>query len=257
MNLVSIVTPVYNAEKFINKCIASVLNQTYPNWEMILVDDCSPDNSSEIILEYAQKDDRIKYHKLKKNGGAGVARNQAISMATGRYLAFLDSDDFWHPAKLEKQIEFLKEKNAPAVYSQYYIFNQTIGKPTHIVKSPERVDFKKMQKNDYIGFLTFLLDTKKTGKPMMPTIRRRQDWAYKLIVFKPGFYALGIQEPLAYYRVGNESLSSNKFRLLKYNFGVFRNVLGYSFVKSIVKMAVFLCHYFYFKAISKEKIINN
>lgn len=254
---VSIITPVYNAEKYISKCIESVLNQTHQNWEMLLVDDCSPDNSADIILNYAKKDDRIKYHKLTVNSGAGVARNKAIEIAKGRYLAFLDSDDFWHTLKLEKQLAFIKNKNAAAVYSQYYIYDQNTGGPTYVVKSPRQVDFNTMQKNDYIGFLTFLMDTKITGKPLMPTIRRRQDWAYKLIVFRPGHSALGIQEPLAYYRVGNESLSSNKLKLVKYNFGVFRNVLKYSWPKSFVKMMIFLAHYFHFKATSREKVINS
>jgi len=255
-NLVSIITPVYNSEKYIKTCIDSVIEQTYPNWEMILVDDCSPDNSRKIILDYAQKDHRIIYQRLKENGGAGVARNVGIQMSQGRYLSFLDSDDFWHPEKLKKQIEFLKDNDIGAVYSQYYIYDHNLKRPTYLIQSPKRVDYAKMQKNDYIGFLTFLIDSEKTGKPFMPTIRRRQDWAYKLIIFKQGITALGIQEPLAFYRVGNESLSSNKLKLIKYNFGVFRKVLGYSWIKSFYNMVIFLTHYFHFKTFAKKKIIN-
>ena len=192
---------------------------------MILVDDCSTDQSKQIISKYVKKDRRIKYIKLNKNRGAGEARNKAIEVSIGRYIAFLDSDDFWSKEKLEKQIIFLKKNKVGAVFSQYYIFNRNL-ETTHIIKSPKKTNFKNMQKNDYIGFLTFLIDTKKTGKPLMPSIRRRQDWAYKLIILKPGIEALSLQEPLAYYRVGNQSLSSNKLKLLKYNFNVFRKIMA-------------------------------
>ncbi len=254
IELVSIITPVYNSQNFLSQCIESVLSQTYKDWEMILVDDCSLDDSRKVILNYVKEDNRIKYIRLDKNGGAGVARNKAIEASKGKYLAFLDSDDFWHKDKLKKQITFLKTNNVGAVFSQYYIFNSKIEQPTHLIKSPKKADFNTMQKNDYIGFLTFLIDTEKTGKPLMPTIRRRQDWAFKLIIFKLGIKAYGIQEPLAYYRVGNQSLSSNKIKLLRYNFAVFRDILEYSWIKSILKMHIFLFHYFLFKATSKATV---
>lgn len=255
--LVSIITPVYNSEKFIPQCINSVLSQTYNHWEMILVDDCSVDQSKEIISYYAKKDSRIKYIRLNKNLGAGIARNKAIEASVGRYIAFLDSDDFWHKDKLEKQIAFMKKNDVGAVFSQYYIYDERKGGITHLIESPRNTNFASMQKNDYIGFLTFMIDTKKTGRPLMPSIRRRQDWAFKLIIFKSGTKAKGIQEPLAYYRVGNQSLSSNKFKLLKYNFAVFREVLGYSKMKSSFKMVVFLLHHFLFKATSRIKTYNS
>lgn len=254
LGLVSIITPVYNSQDFLIQCIESVLSQSYQDWEMILVDDCSTDQSEEIILNYANADQRIKYYKLDKNSGAGVARNKAIQISKGRYLAFLDSDDFWHGDKLKKQLTFLKEKNVGAVFSQYYVFDSKTAQPIYLVKSPIQADFNTMQKNDYIGFLTFLIDTEKTGKPLMPTIRRRQDWAFKLIIFKQGIKAYSIQEPLAYYRVGNQSLSSNKIKLLKYNFAVFRDILGYSWIKSIIKIHIFLFYYFLFKATSKVAV---
>tara|TARA_R110002111_G_scaffold67600_1_gene109945 strand:- start:5 stop:382 length:378 start_codon:yes stop_codon:yes gene_type:complete len=118
---VSIITPVFNAELYVRQCVESVLIQSYENWEMIFCDDCSTDKSVEIIEEFAKKDSRIKLLLCETNGGAGVARNKAIKHASGRYVAFLDCDDFWHEQKLEKQLKFLKQKDLGIVYSQYFI----------------------------------------------------------------------------------------------------------------------------------------
>lgn len=252
---VSIITPVYNAQEYIANCIESVLGQTYQNWELILVDDCSMDDSVSILMEYKNIDPRIKLYVSEKNIGAGAARNLGIKSAKGRYLAFLDIDDFWHKDKLEKQLIYMRKKQVAAVYSQYYIYDQKVNKVTYRVVPPNKVNFNKMQKNDYIGFLTFMIDTEKVGKPLMPTIRKRQDWAYKLLILKEGEEAHCIQEPLAYYRVGNQSLSSNKFKLIKHNFGVFRKILGYSKLKAIFKMGLFLTFHLIFKITSRKKVV--
>src|SRR5690606_31386005 len=122
--MISIITPVFNSEKYIGQCIDSVLNQTYANWEQILVDDCSADNSIEIIQEYAQKDQRIKYHRLEKNSGAGVARNKAIELANGRFIAFLDADDYWAKDKLHVQIDTMIETGTPLSYTSYYVVDE-------------------------------------------------------------------------------------------------------------------------------------
>jgi len=251
---VSIITPAYNSENFISKAMDSVINQTYKDWEMLIVDDFSEDSTVKIVKEYLNKDNRIKLFQQKENKGAGHARNLAIEKSKGRYIAFLDSDDFWETEKLEKQLSFLKKRNCSIVYSQYFIFDSISEKSTFKVVPPNTTDFKRMQRNDYIGFLTLLLDCEKVGKPLMPTIRKRQDWAFKLLILKKGFIAHCVPEPLAYYRVGNQSLSSNKFKLLKYNFTVFRTVLGYTKLKSTIKLGIFLLYYFIFKFISKEKV---
>lgn len=252
--LVSIITPVYNSENYIEQTIASVLAQTYTNWEQIFVDDCSSDNSEELIKSYQEKDARFKYHRLATNSGAGVARNKAIDLAKGRFIAFLDADDFWHPEKLERQLTVMQEERVPLVYSQYYVVKGASNDPEHIICSPEHTSYKKMLCNDYIGFLTLMYDTEVIGKQFMPEIRRRQDWAYKLKLLKNISHGYGIQEPLAYYRVGNSSLSSNKFKLLKYNFAIYHEVLGFSKIKSSFYMINFLAHYFFYKSTSKKKI---
>lgn len=251
---VSIITPVYNSEKFIKQCIDSVLSQNYTDWELILSDDCSTDSSVEIIHEYLRRDKRIKLIQSVTNNGAGIARNQAIKQAAGRYIAFLDCDDFWHEQKLSKQLEYIRKNNLELVFSQYYVVEGDSNLPNFKICSPKTVTYKRMLCNDYIGFLTLLYDTKRIGKILMPEIRRRQDWAYKLKLLKSLKIAHGIQEPLAFYRIGNSSLSSNKIKLLKYNFKIYHEELGYSWLNSILRMINFLVHYFYYKAVSKKKV---
>ena len=123
-NLVSIITPSYNSSKYIRETIKSVLSQSYSNWEMIIIDDCSIDNSIEIIKGYSEKDNRIKLIRMTKNSGPAIARNKGIEMAKGKYIAFLDADDLWLPQKIEKQIQFMKEKNLTVTYSSYHTIDE-------------------------------------------------------------------------------------------------------------------------------------
>lgn len=253
MNLVSIITPVYNSEKFLANNIASVQAQTYTNWEHILVDDCSTDDSVKIIEEYASLDNRVKLIKLSKNSGAGVARNTAIEVAKGKFIAFLDADDYWHKDKLNKQIAYMLHHDCSFSYTQYYIVEGK-SEPKYLVQSPDIVSYKSILKNGYIGCLTAIYDAEKIGKHYMPVVRKRQDWLLWINILKKIGHAYGIQEPLAYYRVGNKSLSNNKFRLLKYNFNVYHKELGMSYAISVWRMGVFLIHYFYFKSFKIKKL---
>lgn len=253
MNLVSIITPVYNSEKFLEECIQSVVSQAYENWEHILVDDCSTDDSVKIIEKYASLDNRVKLIKLSKNSGAGFARNTAIEVAKGKFIAFLDADDYWHKDKLNKQIAYMLRRDCSFSYTQYYIVEDK-SEPKYIVHSPDVVSYKSILKNGYIGCLTAIYDADKIGKHYMPTVRKRQDWILWINILKKIGHAYGIQEPLAYYRVGNKSLSNNKFRLVKYNFNVYHKELGMSYIFSVWRMAVFLIHYFYFKIFKIKKL---
>lgn len=254
-NKVSIITPVFNAEKYLSICIDSVIAQSYQDWELILCDDCSSDGSVGLIEAYAFKEERITLIKSPINQGAGVARNKALELAGGRFIAFLDCDDFWHPEKLEKQLNFLNQGGFALVFCQYFVVIGNSKEPKYIIRSPKKVSYRRMLCNDYIGFLTVLYDTVHIKKQFMPEIRRRQDWAYKLKLLEKVDFAYGIQEPLAFYRVGNSSLSSNKLKLLKYNFSVYNNELGYSKLASFALMIIFLFHYFQYKFTSK-KIVN-
>lgn len=250
---VSIITPVYNSSKYIRECINSTIGQSFTDFEHILVDDCSMDDSVQIIEDYAKKDKRIKLIRLKKNGGAGVARNTAIEAAKGRFIAFLDSDDFWHKEKLNIQVDFMLKNDYAFSYSQYYIVDEN-SKPQKLVKSPSKVGYDAILRNGYIGCLTAMYDAQKIGKYYMPLIRKRQDWVLWIKILKDVRTAHGIQQPLSYYRVGNESLSNNKFKLIKYNFSVFHKVLGMSQLESIYRMIVFLFSYFKFKLMSIVKV---
>ena len=213
--LVSVIIPVYNADWIIKETILSVLNQTYNNLELILVDDCSSDRSAAIIHKMIEFDNRIKYFKLEKNSGAAVARNRGIRESHGRYIAFLDSDDLWLPEKLEVQLSLMKEKDVAFVYSAI----KMIDKDGNITKDstyvPERLNYKTILKRTYIATSSVLLDTSKIGEFQMPLRRSGQDYATWLMLLRRIDYAYGVQKPLVMYRNSPGSLSSNKFASLK------------------------------------------
>ncbi len=229
--LVTIITPSFNCSKFIEETIKSVQSQTYKNWEMVIVDDCSTDNSIDIIKSLMKTDERIKLYQQRWNGGPAVARNVAIEHAKGRYIAFLDSDDLWLSEKLEKQINFLHKKNAALVYCAYQKMSET-GEDRGEVIPPESVDYKDMLKSNFIGCLTALYDTKKINKCYMPIISKRQDHALWLSILKKSPRAYAIQDVLARYRVMENSVSSNKVMAAKYQWRIYREVEKLPFWKS-------------------------
>lgn len=216
--LVSIITPSYKSEKFISQTIESVLAQTYQNWEMLIVDDASPDNSNEIIEEYCKKDSRIKLIKLEKNSGPAVARNRAIEEAKGRFIAFLDADDLWKPEKLEKQIKFMKEKDCALSYSAYETMSEEGVPQNKFLNPPLKISYEDLLKSNYIGCLKSIYDIQKVGKVYMPLIKKRQDYGLWLRILKKTEFAYGLNEPLAIYRIMSDSVSSNKFKLLRFNY---------------------------------------
>lgn len=221
---VSIITPSYNSEKFIAQTIESVLSQTYTEWEMIIVDDKSMDNTVKLIETYTQKDKRIKYIVLEENSGPAVARNRAIEEAEGKYIAFLDADDLWMPQKLEKQIAFMQRENIALSYTGYYRFEESAEEIKDEITVPMKVDYHELLKQNIIGCLTAVYDTKIVGKVYMPLIRKRQDFGLWLKILKEVPYAYALQEPLAYYRMHHDSISSNKIVSSQYNWKLYREV---------------------------------
>ena len=177
--LVSIIMPSYNSSKFIAASIESVIAQTYKNWELLITDDCSKDNTIEIVQQYVDKDERIKLFCLQENSGAGVARNNSIKQAKGRFIAFLDSDDRWKPNKLEVQIPFMSENGYELSYSSYMTCNEN-GETNGIVVCRKKETFSSIKRDDKIGFLTLIYDVKILGKVYMPIIRKRQDYGLKI-----------------------------------------------------------------------------
>lgn len=245
--LVSIITPSYKSERFISQTIESILAQTYQNWEMIIVDDVSPDNSNNIIEEYCKKDNRIKLIKLDKNSGPAVARNRAIEEAKGRYIAFLDADDLWKPEKLEKQIKFMEEKDCVLSYSAYETMSEDGVLQNKHINPPLKTSYKDLLKSNHIGCLTAIYDTQKVGKIYMPLIAKRQDYGLWLKILKKIDFAYGLDESLAIYRIMLNSVSSNKYKLLKYNYLLFRKHEKFSSIKSFYYL---VCNIF-FKLLKK------
>lgn len=232
--LVSVIMPTYNSAQWLSDSIDSVLNQTYKNLELIITDDCSTDGTHDILKAYEQKDSRLKIIYAEKNVGAGHTRNRCIEHARGRYIAFCDSDDRWMPTKLEKQLMFMQEKDCCMVFTSYITCDE-LGRNTGVIIAPRRQSLFQTKCDDKIGFLTCIYDTEKTGgKMFMPVQRKRQDYAYVLQILQKCRYAYGIQEPLAYYRLHSESISANKWSLIKYEMLTWRVVFGDSKIHSLL-----------------------
>lgn len=214
-NRISVIIPVYNVSKFIGRTIASVLQQEYYDIEIVLVDDCSTDNSAEIIKQYQKTHPCIRYFRQQRNQGAAVARNKALELATGQYVAFLDGDDEWVTNKLAKQISFMKEKNA-AISCTALDTIDAEGKPLGNRRQvKDIIDYKFILKNTMIATSTVLIDRNKTGHFLMPLRRGGQDYATWLMLMRNGTKCYGLNEVLAHYRVLPTSLSSNKFKSIK------------------------------------------
>lgn len=248
--MVSVITSIYNSEKYIARAIESVQSQTYQNWEMIITDDGSIDSGPAILESYAAKDSKIHIYQLKKNEGPGVSRNNSILNARGQYIAFLDSDDIWAPDKLEKQLQLMKEKKCGVVYSSYLICDEE-DHVTGIVRCRSKIPYWRIVCDNAIGFLTMMFDRKITGDALLPEIRKRQDWGLNIILLKRCGVAYGLSEPLAKYRIRKGSVSRDKFSLIKYNLTIYRQILGFSNIGSIL-MFIFLFLPFYFG----KKILN-
>lgn len=245
--LVSVITPTYNTEAFISDTIDSVRAQSYTNWELVLVDDASSDRTVEILNSYAAIDDRIKVHILETNSGAAIARNTAIENASGAYIAFLDADDLWKPEKLTKQIAFMQEKNIAVSFTSYELMDEAGRSLGKMVKALPKVNFSKMLKSNYIGNLTGIYDAEELGKVYMPNIRKRQDWALWLTLVQKVGFAYSLEAPLSRYRVRENSISSNKLNLLKYNYTIYRKALKFGAFKSTVYLLRFLIEHFFIK----------
>lgn len=235
-DLVSIITPMYKGADFVGKTIQSVLIQSYQNWEMIIVDDCSPDGGAGINVVKSFSDPRIKLIESKANKGSSGARNIALKAAQGRYISFLDSDDIWHPDFLEKQLSFMEDKKASLVFSSYRRIDETseeeILRPFIV---PEVVTYKSLLKTDPIFPSTAIYDQKKIGKfyfnEEMGSLR--DDYVYWLRMLKDGkISACGNKDVLVDYRLRKSSVTANKWKVIKPHWNVLRKVEKCSFVAS-------------------------
>ena len=224
MNKVSIIMPSYNAAKFIAAAIQSVIEQTYSNWELLITDDCSKDDTINIIKKFQEIDNRIQLFSTGKNSGAAVARNISLQNATGKYIAFLNSDDTWISNKLETQIKFMKKKNIAFSFSNYSVMKEDGTLTGNIIHAPKVIGYHGYLRNTIIGCLTVIIDREKTGNFLMPNIKTSEDMALWLDIMKRGYKAWGLQVPLAQYRVVSNSLTSKKWIEAKYVWKVYREI---------------------------------
>ena len=212
--LVSVIIPVYNAEKYLMKTVQSVLGQTYAEYEIILVNDCSKDGSLQLMNSLAKENAKIKSYSLAENSGAAVARNYGLEMAKGRYIAFLDSDDTWSPDKLEKQVAYAREKNAAFVYCAYDMVD-AVGNPLgRVVRNKPVTTYKDLLTKTMIATPTVLIDRYQTGAFTMPLRRTGQDYALWMQLLRD-WNAYGMEDVLAHVCRRNDSLSKNKLQNIR------------------------------------------
>lgn len=229
--LVTIITPAYNCSAYIEECIESVLSQTYQNWEMIIINDKSTDQTQSIVERYVEKDNRIKLYHQEKNTGAAIARNKAIELSKGRFIAFLDSDDIWKPNKLENQINFMINNNYGFTFTSYEFMSDS-SKQAKIVRVPKKINYYQYLKNTIIGNLTVIMDKEKF-KEIRVEIGYLEDVLTWMKYLKQGHIAYGLDENLACYRVAQNSVSSNKLRNAKRYFWCLREKQKLSLIKCI------------------------
>ncbi len=231
--LVSVVMPAFNCEKYISKAIESVIHQTHKNWELIIINDDSPDNAAEIADEYAEKDGRIRVIHQIPNAGCAQARNLGISEARGQYIAFLDSDDIWVATKLEKQLRLLSEKRAQIVYASYdFIDENDSGVKKPFIVAAE-TDYKKMLGRNEIGCSTVLVEANLLRQHSFRKEYYHEDYALWMELLSLPVTAVGVTEVLTHYRVISTSRSYNKKNAAKHRWIIYRSALNLSFTESV------------------------
>lgn len=235
--LVSVITPTYNCADFIGETIESVQAQTYSQWEMVIVDDCSTDNTKDIVESYIKNDNRIKYYCLENNSGAAVARTKAMQLANGEYMAFLDSDDLWTIDKLEKQITYMKEKDIAFSCTAYEQIDEKGESLNRIIKTVPKTDYNRLLLDCPVGNSTVMYSVQKMGKFEVPNIRKRNDDALWLQMLKKERYIYGMEAVLMKYRIRQNSISSNKFKVIKYHWILYRDIEHLSVLRSIFHIA--------------------
>lgn len=241
---VSIIIPIYNSEKYIGETIESVLNQSYEDIEIIVVDDCSTDNSKEIAKSYTEKYKNVVYFSQEKNEGVAVARNKGMLIAKGRYIAFLDSDDVWKPDKLSKQLELMDKKNAKICFTAIQMIDESGEIIKDICDVRDVVDYKFILKNTMIATSSVIIDRKLVGEFSMTLRRSGQDYSTWLKLMRDGSKAYGINEPLVKYRVRKNSLSSNKIKSIVQVFDIQTKDEGINLFSAIINVVFFILHGF-------------
>lgn len=252
--LVSVIMPVFNAQDYVGNAVRSVMAQTYPHWELFIIDDSSSDNSLSISREFSEKDERITVLFNESNQGPGISRNRGIEAAIGNFIAFLDADDLWKPEKLQKQLNFMQEQQVDVCFSSYELISEDGKRLDRMVDALPFLTYQKLLKSNYVGNLTGIYNAKKLGKVYCPEIRKRQDWGMWLAAVRKAGIAKSIKEPLAFYRQRKNSISGNKLEMLRYNFNIYHRVLDFSFLKSVGYMLNFLREHFFVKKRQEKRL---
>lgn len=248
--LVSIIMPSYNTSKYISETIDSVINQTYKNWELIIVDDCSNDNTDKVIKKYL-KDKRIKYYKNEKNSGAAISRNKALKLANGEYIAFLDSDDLWEKEKLEKQIKFMEENNYYFSYTKYELIDEKSNSLNKVVSGPKKITKTGMYNFCYPGCLTVMYNQERVGLIQIEDLPKNNDYAIWLKVIKYANCYL-LNEKLSKYRIRSGSISRHsKFKLIKHHYYLYRKGEH----KNVISSSILTIRNLFFGVIKKIKYV--
>lgn len=231
--LISIIMPTYNCARFIAQSVESVLAQSYTHWELLIVDDCSKDDTKAVLAPYLAKYSNIHYTCLPKNGGPAVARSEALKQAKGDYVAFLDSDDLWHPEKLTKQLAFMKGKKAAFSATAYSQMDEAGKSLNSALIPPERTDYDKMLRLSCpIGNSTVMYDRNVLGDQTVPAIQKRNDFALWLQLLHAVPACYGMEDVLTIYRVRTQSVSSNKLKLLPYHWHLYHHIEKLGVLKS-------------------------
>lgn len=232
MPVVSIVMPSYNSLRFVERAVSSVIKQTFQDWELIIVDDCSTDETYDFLLEKFSNDSRIIVDRLPENsGGPAAPRNHAMRRARGDYIAFLDSDDEWYPVKLERQLTLMETLDADISCTAYGVLNEVGERVGSFVPPPEN-DYFGLLRGNTIGCLTCVYNRRKVGELQFLKCGH-EDYALWLSVLRCGRKVIGLQEELAAYRLVSGSVSSNKFRVLSYFWHIYRGLEGFSSCSSL------------------------
>lgn len=237
-DLVSVIMPLYESAQYVQGAIESVIAQTYTKWELLVTDDCSHDDSCEVVSKFVQNDPRIRLIRLEKNSGVAAARNTSTSAAKGRFIAFLDSDDLWSPQKLDKQVAFMLERDAFLSYTAYSKIDDggEATKRQRTIAVPQTVTYDRLLMSNVIGCSTVMYDADRISKQFMRSIGH-EDYILWLSILKAHGIAHGLNEPLTTYRERNDSLSGNKLKAARYQWNIYRTIEKLSIWKSIRNFA--------------------
>jgi teichuronic acid biosynthesis glycosyltransferase TuaG len=238
----SIVMPTFNSQEFVRVAVDSVIRQSISSWELLVVDDASSDETMEILQAIAREEPRVKVFRRDANGGPARARNFAIAASCGRYIAFLDSDDFWREDKLQHQLQVFERTGTPLAFSAYEKVDESGARTGRVVSVPEVVTYRQLLGATVIATCTAAYDTQRVGRVLMPDILKRQDFGLWLRILRSGGEARATNEPLAYLRKRPGSVSSNKLSAASYVWRVYRTLEGLSLVQSAFYFAKYAYH---------------